>query len=106
MALAADLIAKQREMLALMGTRLVLTDSAGTTRDLRGAIIPFGKDDGPLIQSIGIEGRKVQFEAITPPPKKYDTITEPVSGMVYAVQDVRAAVVAGTLIGYVCVVSG
>jgi hypothetical protein len=106
MALAGDLIAKQNEILALAGTDVTLESVGGGTRNVRAAVLAFGKYDGELINSIGIEGRKVQIGAITPAPVKFDRIIEPVTGMEYTIHDVRAAVVDGTLIGYTCICTG
>ena len=53
-----------------------------------------------MINALGIEGRKIQVGPVNPAPVKFDRVTEPVTGQQYTVEDVRAAVVDGTLIGY------
>ena len=103
MAVSGDLIAKQNEILSMVGTALTFEDVQGNTRTIRGAVIPFGQYDGELINAIGIQGRKIQIANITPAPVKFDRVTEPVTGMAYTIEDVRAAVVDGTLIGYTCI---
>ena len=106
MAIASDILAKQNELLNLVGTDLTFEDVNGNTRTIRGAVIPFGQYDGELINALGISGRKIQVGPVNPAPLKFDQVTENVTGMVYTVHDVRSAVVDGTLIGFTCVCSG
>ena len=104
MPFAADLISKQTDIINTVGTTLNFESATGgAQRSIRGAIIPFGKYDGELINALGIEGRKIQIGAINPAPVKFDRVTEPETGMIYTIEDVRAAVVDGTLIGYTCI---
>ena len=104
MSIAVDFIAQQNKLLDLLGTQLEYTDTTGVAVFLRGAVSPFGRDDGELINSIGIEGRKIQLSASSVRPEKFGTFREPVSNMTYAIIDVREAVVDGKAIGYLCVV--
>ncbi len=103
MSIALDFIAQQDALLKLMGTDLTYKHGAAVVM-IRGAVIPFGKDDEALINAYGIEARKIQIGKVEPIPKKFDTISDAVTNTTYSIHDIHAAVVDGQLVGYRLVV--
>ena len=103
MSLALTFTSQMHKLIDLLGTPLEYTHGS-MTENVTGAVVPFGRGDESLINSIGIEGRKLYLKNVIHTPKKFDTFKETVSGVTYSVYDVHPAVVDGKLIGYFCLV--
>jgi hypothetical protein len=87
------------QVVQLMGTNVQLEDLAGGIRPIRAAITSIGKEDGALINAVGIEGRIVYALPLTPDPLKFHTITTP-TGKVYTIHDIHEILVDGVVGGY------
>jgi len=99
MSIAADFKTGVNQIVSIMGTDCQHQSGAAPAVVLRVAISAIPKEDGELINAIGIDGSLGYVLPATPGPKKYDSITTP-TGTVYAVHIVSEILVSGELIGY------
>ena len=98
MTISSDFISSVSEVVRLLGSDCVFTDQTNATRNQRVAITTIGKEDASLVGSVGIEGRIVYAENMTPIPVKFDTITSP-TGLIFTIHDVHEILVDNALVG-------
>lgn len=74
-------------------------DRGGTTTTIKVAITSIPKEQGKLINSLGIDGSIAYVLPVTPKPEKFDTITAQ-TGTVYTVFISNEILVSGALVGH------
>lgn len=93
------------QIIKIMGSDMSLEAPTGAIRPIRAAITTIGKDDGELINAVGIEGRVMYLRTLDPPPKKFDRVIAP-NAAVYVIQNVHDIMVDNTVVGHKCVLKG
>jgi len=87
------------EIIRALGSNIQYQRRTGAPVALRVAITSIAKDEGELINAVGIDGSTGYLLPITPAPVKFDTITTP-GGTVYAVHHVSEILIDSAVIGY------
>jgi hypothetical protein len=90
-----------REIIRRMGSDMALEAPSGATRPIRAVITSIGRDDGDLINAVGVEARVMYLLSIDPPPEKFDRVILP-NTRSYVLQDVLEIMVDNQVIGHKC----
>lgn len=99
MTIATDFSGGIDQVIKVLGNNVTYTDNAGTTHNVRMAISTVGKDDGAVVNALGLDARIGYIKPMTPAPQKFDNVSAP-SGEVFTVHDVNAVMVDSAVVGY------
>lgn len=100
---AGDFALAIQQIVQELGNTLTVTDTAGATRTMRGAVTTIGKEEAALVNSVGIEARIVYTRNEANPLQKFEMIRT-VNGGQYTVLDVHMIELDNTIVGYKAVV--
>jgi NAD(P)H-flavin reductase len=96
---AGDFKSGVRTIIKTLGSDCAYQRSGGSIETIRIAITSIPKDQGELINAVGIDGSMGYLLHTTPEPVKFDQVTTP-TGTIFTVHHASEILVAGSLIGY------
>ena len=99
MTIASDFQTGIGQIIAQLGSNVTYTQNAGGTHTLRVAVTQIPRDEGELVNALGLEGSMCYLAPPGFTPVKFDSITMP-TGRIYNVEFVSEVIIDSNLAAY------